>query len=95
MAWKIGEAKQRFSEVVRRASREPQVIQNREKVVAVVISPEQAAQLRRPRTMIEALAELGKIAARTGYGLDLPPRTTRVTGVDWIDDVPRRHKRHQ
>lgn len=93
MSWKIGEAKQRFSEVVRRASHAPQVIQNRDRVVAVVISPEQAAALGRRRTMRQALAELRAIAAKTGYEPEVPPRTTRHTGVDWIDGVPGRHKR--
>lgn len=95
MAWKIGEAKQRFSEVVRRAAREPQVIQNRSRVVAVVVSPEQAAQLRRPATMREALADLQRIARKTGYEFEATQRSTRLTGVDWIDDAPRRHKRRQ
>ena len=93
MSWKIGEAKQRFSEVVRRASHEPQVIQNRDKVVAVVISPEQAAALGRRRTMRQALAELRAIAVKTEYEPEMPARTTRVTGVEWIDSVPRRHQR--
>jgi prevent-host-death family protein len=44
VAWKIADAKQRFSEVVRRAQHQPQVIQNRDRPVAVVMSPEAAAR---------------------------------------------------
>ena len=37
MSWKIGEAKQRFSEVLRKAAEEPQPIHNRDRLVATVI----------------------------------------------------------
>ena len=95
MAWKIGRAKQRFSEVIRLAANEPQVIQNRDRVVAVIMSPEAAAKSRRRPRLSEALAELRTIAAKTDYTLETPPRSTRVTGVDWIDDAPRRHQRRK
>lgn len=95
MAWKIGQAKQRFSEVIRLAAREPQVIQSRDRVVAVIMSPEAAAALRSKPALSEALAEIRAIAAKTDYALETPPRSTRVTGVDWIDDAPRRHQRRK
>jgi hypothetical protein len=95
VSWKIGQAKQRLSEVIRLAAKEPQVIQNRDRVVAVVISPEDAAGLRRKPTLSDALAEIQAIASHTRYVLQIPPRSTRSTGVDWIDDAPRRHKRRQ
>jgi antitoxin (DNA-binding transcriptional repressor) of toxin-antitoxin stability system len=40
MDWKIGGAKQRFSEVVRQAASDPQSIYNRDHPVAAVISAE-------------------------------------------------------
>ena len=38
MAWKVAEAKQRLSEVLRCAAREPQTIYSRSRPVAVVVA---------------------------------------------------------
>ena len=94
MVWKVGEAKQRFSEVLRRAETEPQVIQNRDRVVAVVMSPA-AARARGKNlapSMREALAELRSIAAEAGYTLQVPKRRDRAVE---LTHVSRRHKRPQ
>ena len=40
MSWNIAQAKQRFSEVVRQAAEEPQLIYNRDHLVAAVIDAE-------------------------------------------------------
>ncbi|WP_296899130.1 type II toxin-antitoxin system prevent-host-death family antitoxin, partial [Thiohalocapsa sp.] len=40
MSWKIADAKQRFSELVRQAVAEPQLIYNRNRLVAAVIDAE-------------------------------------------------------
>ena len=45
MRWKIGQAKQRFSEMVRHAATEPQLICNRDRVVAAVVDADSAAKL--------------------------------------------------
>jgi prevent-host-death family protein len=97
VSWKIAEAKRRFSEVLRRAEQQPQVIQNRERVVAVVMSPSDAARALRGAapSMRDALADLRRIAAQTDYELELPARLTRDVSLDWPTDVPRRHKRSQ
>ena len=39
MTWNIASAKQQFSEVVRLTAQEPQAIYNRDKPVAVMVSP--------------------------------------------------------
>lgn len=83
MRWKIGQAKQRFSEVVRRAATEPQLICNRDRVVAAVVDADSAERLqairqRRSRTSIAAaFEELRGLAKREGYRLKTPARTTR------------------
>ena len=94
MVWKVGEAKQRFSEVLRRAEREPQVIQNRDRVVAVVMSAAEARErrLKVAPSMREALADLRRICAETDYALEVPPRVNREVE---LTHVPGRHKRHQ
>jgi hypothetical protein len=96
MAWKIGEAKQHFSEVVRLAEKSPQVIKNRDRVVAVVMSPSDAQQLRTEPTSIGAFfSELRSRLPGGGVELEIPSRTTRPTHESWTDDGPRRHKRRQ
>ena len=43
MTWNIASAKQNFSEVVRSAVAEPQLVYNRNRLAAVVLSPEEFA----------------------------------------------------
>ena len=94
MVWKIADAKQRFSEVLRRAEREPQVIQNRDRVVAVVMSPSAAKQALNGAapSMRDALADLRRVCSEADYALEVPERATRDVPVSWPND-PRRHKR--
>jgi hypothetical protein len=81
--WSIAEAKQRFSEVVRRSAEEPQFIYNRDRLVAVMVQPEAFRgyeawrEERDRRTVGEAFAELRAICAEEGYELQLAPREDR------------------
>lgn len=83
MNWKMAEAKQRFSEVVRRSADEPQLIYNRERLVAVVVPPqtfhgyEEWRQEREHRTVADAFAELRLLCEEEGYELKLPQRSDR------------------
>lgn len=83
MNWSIAEAKQRFSEVVRRTAEEPQLIYNRDRLVAVVVQPEAFRgyeawrKERERRTIGEAFAELRAICAEEGYEFELPAREDR------------------
>lgn len=83
--WKIGQAKQRFSEVVRRAAVEPQIICNRERVVAAVIDAGSADRLQSivegegRQTIAEAFDAFREMAARERYRLRIPPRKTGET----------------
>ena len=89
--WRIGEAKQRFSEVVRRSASEPQRIYNRERLVAAVVSPElfdEIERLRRERsdrTLGEAFSEIREICEEEGYELDVGERRDRAS---WRQDGP-------
>ena len=83
MPWNIAQAKQRFSELVRRAAEGPQLVYNRERLVAAVIG---AAQYRafkdwsertREQTVAEEFAELRQIMQEENYELTLAPRSTR------------------
>ena len=81
MRWKIGEAKQRFSEVVRRAATEPQLICNRDRVVAAVVDAESAQwmirQNRSRQSIAAAFEGLRALTKRERYRLKTPARTVR------------------
>lgn len=80
-AWSIASAKAEFSAVVRRAAREPQIIENRGQPVAVVLAfdayrewQEQCAQNARMQALLRLSAEL---RAEGGVDLGIPPRSAR------------------
>ena len=97
MTWKVGTAKQRFSEVIRRAETTPQIIRNRGRVVAAVVGPAEAERLEKHgtpggRTMADDLAELRRICEEESFSLEVPPRTNRPNP---FAPEPRRARRHQ
>lgn len=81
--WHIGEAKQRFSEMIRDAAEEPQLIYNRDRLVAAVVSVSSSDDVSRlssgarGRSISEQFAELRAIATEEGYSLIVPPRRDR------------------
>jgi prevent-host-death family protein len=83
MPWSIAQAKQRFSEIIRRAAEGPQLIYNRKRLVAAVIDAEDYRAFKEwseraaGRTLAEELAELRQIMQEESYELTLPPRSTR------------------
>ncbi len=86
--WLTGEAKQQFSEVVRRSEGEPQEIYRRDRLVAAVISAEDFEQFRRwrsgreSRTLGAAADEIRELCARYDYELDTGKRSDRDTWAD-------------
>jgi antitoxin (DNA-binding transcriptional repressor) of toxin-antitoxin stability system len=100
--WKIAEAKQKISEVVRAAEDEPQWIYHRDRLVTAVVPPDSLqefldwkAQTKRP-TMAEALEQVRRICAEENYALQIPPRSNRPNPfADALDDSPARHQRSQ
>ncbi len=99
MHWKIAEAKQELSRVVRAAAIEPQWIQNRDVVVALVIGAKDGeAFLEWKRhgeaeTLAAALAELGDIASSEDYVLNVPARADRDNAL--VPKPPARAKRRK
>lgn len=96
MRWKVAEAKQKFSEVVRRAAHEPQFIYSRDRLVAAMVDPEtfQAFESWRERrqrlSLADAFAELRRIAAEENYELEIPARRDRGnTFIDVVKDISR------
>ncbi|HWN41470.1 MAG TPA: prevent-host-death protein [Thermoanaerobaculia bacterium] len=80
MNWKIGEAKQRFSEVVRAAEEEPQRIYNRDRLVAAVVGPGEIKEFlawrerRRKGSLADSVRELSRICEEEDYTLEVPRR---------------------
>jgi hypothetical protein len=98
MSWKIGSAKQRFSEVLRKAAEAPQPIHNRDRLVAMVIGPEDShlflewrAQRRAP--MSELLREARRIATDENYELTPPRRVDRPNALLMVADARRYQRR--
>ena len=83
MSWNIAQAKQRFSEVVKQAAAEPQLIYNRDRLVAAVIDAKDFDAFRQwreriqRRTLADEFTELRKIAEEENYELITPPRVDR------------------
>lgn len=81
--WAMAQAKQRLSEVVRAASREPQLILSHARPVAIVVSPEEfdayrswREQRHRP-TLAALFDELRRVCAEERYLLAIPARRDR------------------
>ena len=100
MTWKVAAAKQQFSEVLRRAEDEPQIIKNRERVVGALIGGDEVEAYlawrqsqRRPLAAMLARGQL--IAAEENVTLEVPPRRDRPNALLSDHHVPARHKRRQ
>ena len=87
--WLTGDAKQRFSEVLRQSEIEPQKIFRRNRLVAAVIAArtfeefERWRQSTQQRTLGEAFAEVRELTSRYDYELDVGDRRDRDP---WSDD---------
>jgi len=79
----MAEAKQELSRVVRAAAIEPQWIQNRDVVVALVVGAKDAEAFlewkkrSEAETLAAALDDVGALASSEDYVLDLPARADR------------------
>lgn len=95
MRWKVSEAKQRFSEVVKWAASEPQLIFNRDRLVAAVVDGETLQAFedwqrrRRHASLAERFGELRAIAAEEGFAIAVPERRDRANAfAETVDDLP-------
>lgn len=96
MNWKVAEAKQKFSELVKAAGNEPQWIYNREKLVAAMVPAASLKEFldwrerRNERTLGEAFAELRRICEEEDYALQIPPRHDRPNPfAEALDELSR------
>jgi len=94
--WKVGEAKQQFSKVVRRSERAPQMIYRRNRLVAAVVSVDEAQRtvMDRPLTIGERFEEARALLRQENYELPQARRRSRANAfVRTLDAVADRHKR--
>lgn len=96
MHWKIAEAKQHFSDVLRQAEDEPQLIFKRERLVAAVVDAEEFETFRRWRehermtSIADAFTCLRQISLEEHYSVEAPARSDRKnTLLDTLNDLPR------
>jgi antitoxin (DNA-binding transcriptional repressor) of toxin-antitoxin stability system len=95
MTWKIGDAKQHFSEVIRAAEQEPQWIYNRERLVAAVVEPETLQEFLawrekdRRTSLADAFAGLRDLCAEEHYEIEIPSRQDRQNPFADDDELPR------
>ena len=81
-SWSVAAARRRFAALLKASVHEPQAVYRRQKVAAVVVSPEVFARLEKPveqrwATMGGALDEIRRIAREEHYTLRTGKRTTR------------------
>lgn len=94
MRWSVSEAKQRFSTVVKSAASEPQLIFNRDRLVAAVVDGAALEEFeqwrgRKRASLGERLAALRRIADEEKYVLTVGERRDRSNAfVETLDDVP-------
>jgi len=83
MKWRVAEAKQNFAAVLRAAADEPQLIFNRERLVAALVNPQSFQDFAAWRdkeeaiSLADAFAELRRICLEENYVLETPPRRDR------------------
>jgi hypothetical protein len=99
MVWKIGSAKQQFSEVLRRAEEEPQLIHNRDRLVASVLGAEDtkafiAWRKQKNGALAASLRQARQICEDEGYAFELPRRVDRPNPILRVADA-RRHQRRK
>ncbi|MFQ5740888.1 MAG: type II toxin-antitoxin system Phd/YefM family antitoxin [Acidobacteriota bacterium] len=88
MNWKVAEAKQKLSQLLRATSREPQLIYNRDRLVAVVVKAETFAQFevweksRHESSVGEAFDKLRRLCAAENYTLEPLPRHDRANAFE-------------
>ena len=94
MQWGIAEAKQKFSEVLRATADEPQLIYNRDRMVAAVVDAKMFQAFQRwyetqnQSTLADAFAELRHLCAEESYTLEVPLRHDRTNAfTEVLDDV--------
>jgi antitoxin (DNA-binding transcriptional repressor) of toxin-antitoxin stability system len=94
--WKVGEAKQQFSELLRRSESAPQLIYRRHQLVAAVVAVDETnvANISTPVTIGDRIEEAGELFRRENYTLSRTARKARPNAfIRTLNAVADRHER--
>src|SRR5215212_5014113 len=96
--WNVGEAKQQFSEVLRRSETAPQLIYRRNRLIAAVVAMDEttAAAAAKRMTIGDRFKEARELLRSENYRL--PRAARRSRGNDFartLDALADRHKRSE
>ena len=100
MNWNIAQAKQHFSDVVKQAATEPQIIYNRNTPVAALITADELADYhawkegRNQKTLGEEFAELRRLAAGEPDPLPEPDRFAAMRPNAFADMLDEEYSEH-
>lgn len=100
MNWNIAQAKQHFSDVVKLAATEPQIIYNRNTAVAVLIAAEDLSEYRawkegrKQKTLGDEFAELRRLAAGDPDPLPEPDRFAAMRPNAFADMLDEEYPEH-
>jgi len=96
--WNVGEAKQQFSELLKRSERHPQLIYRRNRLVAAVVAVDEAnvSAITGRITIAERFQEARELFKEEKASLPVPRRRSRRNEfVRTIDALADGHKRPQ
>ncbi|HEX3577450.1 MAG TPA: hypothetical protein VHY33_02705 [Thermoanaerobaculia bacterium] len=96
--WKVGEAKQQFSEVLRRSEMQPQLIYRRSRLVAAVVAvdADNVATISRRVTIADRINEARELFRHEDYELPTTHRRARANPfAETLNAFARRHKRSE
>lgn len=94
--WNVGDAKQQFSELLRRSERQPQLIYRRNRLVAAVIAMDEtkASAMSEPVTLADRFDEIRQVFREEKVRLQTPRRRARRNDfVSVLDELADGHKR--
>jgi len=94
--WNVGEAKQQFSEVLRRSAMHPQLIYRRSRLVAAVVAVDDAnvAAISPRITIADRINEARQLFGDENYQLPPTRRRARANAfAGTLNALTRRHKR--
>jgi hypothetical protein len=94
--WNVGEAKQQFSEVLRRSETEPQLIYHRRRLVAAVVAVDEAnvATISRRVTIADRIREARELFQGDNYKLPVTRRRARANSFAvTLNALTNRHER--
>lgn len=83
MKWTIAKAKNKFSELIRNAQKEPQLVYNRDKLIAAIISAEEYNEIQsikvkeQKKTLLDFFNEFKDACIKEHYTLEIPKRINR------------------